>query len=293
MLVMHIKYGICYTTYMNEDKNTKHIHDHGFVRLIDSMGDDNRIVQSARVSYGAGTKSFREDRGLIRYLLRNVHTSPFEQVVFTFHIKMPIFVARQWTRHRTARLNEISARYSVMSDEWYIPADEDINKQSVDNKQGRDECILPREETEEIKSVITGIYNEAYDKYQQLIEKGLAREIARIILPTALYTEMYWQIDLHNLFHFLKLRLDAHAQREIRVYAEALYELIQTVCPVACEAFEDYILNKVAFSHTEKRMLQKLLQQTDSEFITNINSEQESPLPKRELEEFINKVQSL
>ena len=175
------------------DKEFK-VHNHGFVRLVDYMGSDSRIVQSARVSYGAGTKTVREDAALIDYLLRHDHTSPFEQVVLTFHIKMPIFVARQWIRHRTARVNEISGRYSVMSDEFYVPENADVAKQSSDNKQGRSEEIL---EPEFIRSVVSSLQNgqkAAYADYSALVEKGTARELARVNLPLSLYTEMYWQI---------------------------------------------------------------------------------------------------
>ena len=185
----------------------------GFVRLVDYMGNDSRIVQSARVSYGEGTKTVREDGALIDYLLRHEHTSPFEQVILTFHIKMPIFVARQWIRHRTARVNEISGRYSIMKDEFYVPAEEDVAKQSTDNKQGRSE---EKPDASFVQSVILSLKNgqkAAYGDYMQLVESKTARELARVNLPLSLYTEMYWQIDLHNLFHFLRLRLEAHAQK--------------------------------------------------------------------------------
>lgn len=270
--------------------NTITIHNHGFVRLVDHMGDDSRIVQSARVSYAGGTKNFREDRALIRYLLKNAHTSPFEQVVFTFHIKMPIFVARQWIRHRTARLNEISARYSVMEDEFYEPLDEDINPQSKDNKQGRDETLFPPETLSEIKGKITHIHTEAYNTYRALIDKNVAREIARVVLPTSLYTEMYWQIDLHNLFHLLKLRLHSHAQREIQAYAKALYSLIKNICPSACEAFEDYILHTITLSTAEKDIVASLLQNNmTEEYITTFIEKNNLTLSKREISALLQK----
>ena len=186
--------------------------DKGFVRLVDYMGSDSRIVQSGRVSYGDGTKTVREDQGLINYLLRNEHTSPFEQVVFTFHVKLPIFVARQWIRHRTARLNEISGRYSVMRNEFYVPAAEDIAFQSQNNKQGRSEEEVPAALREAVLQNLIDQQTAAYDSYEKLIGENIARELSRINLPLSLYTEWYWQIDLHNLFHFLKLRLDGHAQ---------------------------------------------------------------------------------
>lgn len=231
--------------------------DKGFVRLVDYMGSDDRIVQSARVSYGSGTKSFRQDRGLINYLLRNDHTSPFEQVQLTFHTKMPIFVARQWVRHRTARLNEISGRYSVMKDEFYVPDPAQMRGQSSDNKQARSEEQV--EGASEMLAEMAADQAQVYAHYEQMIEKGLAREIARNNLPLSLYTEWYWQIDLHNLFHFLRLRLDAHAQYEIRVYAEAMARCAAAVAPLAYEAFVEHKLNAVHFSRAECAALAALL----------------------------------
>lgn len=231
--------------------------DKGFVRLVDYMGSDARIVQAARVSYGAGTKSVREDRGLIHYLMRNDHTSPFEQVVLTFHAKMPVFVARQWVRHRTARLNEVSGRYSVMPDEFYVPAPDAIRKQAKVNKQARSDEVV--EGAEGIAESMRREQEEAYARYQSMLEAGVAREVARANLPLSLYTEWYWQIDLHNLFHFLRLRLDAHAQYEIRVYAEALARCAQAVSPLAYEAFEEHILGSVRFSQAECQALSALL----------------------------------
>lgn len=216
--------------------------DHGFVRLVDYMGGDARIVAAARVSYGRGTKTVREDAALINYLLRNEHTSPFEQVVLTFHCKMPIFVARQWIRHRTARVNEISGRYSKLSDEFYLPDSNQLRKQSARNKQGRSEEALP----EDVRNAILGIFESdtaaSYDSYEQLLKFDLARELARINLPLSSYTEWYWQIDLRNLFHFLKLRLSPHAQYEIRKYAEVLSEMTRKVAPMAYGAFEQNVL---------------------------------------------------
>src|SRR5438552_2332329 len=214
--------------------------DKGFVRLVDYLGGDQRIVQSARVSYGEGTKTVREDRGLINYLMKNDHTSPFEQVIFTFHCKMPVFVARQWVRHRTARLNEISGRYSVMKDEFYVPEPEDVCMQSSDNKQGSGDA-LPFEDALAIIRQFEEDYKLLYAHYEGLLEKGLARELARILLPLSLYTEWYWQIDLHNLFHFLVLRTDAHAQKQIRVFGEALGMCAKAVAPLAYEAFEENV----------------------------------------------------
>ena len=233
--------------------------DHGFVRLVDYLGSDERIVQSARVSYGAGTKSYRQDKGLIAYLLRNDHTSPFEQVNFTFHIKMPIFVARQWIRHRTARVNEISGRYSVMESEHYLPARDQINLQSEDNKQGRAVEVVSDEVADTVLSILAADQKRSYESYEALLEMGIARELSRINLPLSLYTEWYWQMDLHNLFHFLRLRLDAHAQYEIRVYAQVILDIIRVVCPMAVEAFEQYKLGAETFSKSELEALKAVL----------------------------------
>ena len=233
--------------------------DKGFVRLVDYLGGDDRIVQSARVSYGEGTKSWREDSGLIDYLLRHEHTSPFEQVILTFHIKLPIFVARQWIRHRTARLNEISGRYSIMKDDFYLPAEDAVALQSQDNKQGRlDEAVDPDLARSVIDRLGAG-QKSAYADYRRLVDEGLARELARVNLPLSLYTEWYWQIDLHNLFHFLRLRLDAHAQREIREYAAVLLEMARAVAPAACASFERHLLRGVRFSEAEFAELRRRL----------------------------------
>ena len=233
--------------------------DKGFVRLVDYMGGDQRIVQSARVSYGSGTKSYRQDRGLIHYLMKHWHTSPFEQVQLTFHTKMPIFVARQWVRHRTARLNEISGRYSVMKDEFYVPDPENIRPQSTDNKQGRSDERFSPDQEQEIIGLFADEQKSIYSNYEKLLELNVARELARNNLPLSLYTEWYWQIDLHNLFHFLRLRMDPHAQYEIRVYAEAMAECARAVAPIAYEAFEEHILGSVNFSRAECEALAALL----------------------------------
>lgn len=231
----------------------------GFVRLVDYMGGDSRIVQSARVSYGAGTKTVREDGALIDYLLRNQHTSPFEQVVLTFHIKMPIFIARQWLRHRTARVNEISGRYSVMKDDFYVPALEDVAMQSSDNKQGRASEAIDEALAQQICDALENGQKRAYDDYSAQITDGLARELARVNLPLSLYTEMYWQIDLHNLFHFLRLRLDGHAQKEIRDYAKVLLEITRKVAPMATASFENHLQQGVRFSGEEMQALRDML----------------------------------
>jgi thymidylate synthase (FAD) len=259
--------------------------DKGFVRLIDVMGDDNAIVQAARVSYGSGTKKVHEDRGLIRYLMRHLHTTPFEMVEFKFHMKLPIFVARQWIRHRTANVNEYSGRYSEMKDEFYVPAPEQIRAQSAINKQGRaDESFAP-EESDRVRSMMRTTQEHLYSEYQELLDTSLAREIARINLPVSNYTEWYWKIDLHNLFHFLRLRIDSHAQYEIRVYGEAMAQIVKAAVPLAYEAFEDYILNSQKFSHQELGVIKSLL--------TSMPSEDElvaRGLSGREAREFIDKL---
>jgi thymidylate synthase (FAD) len=238
--------------------------DKGFVRLVDYMGGDQRIVQAARVSYGEGTKTSREDAGLIDYLLRNEHTSPFEQVVLTFHVKLPVFVARQWIRHRTARLNEISGRYSVMKDEFYVPAAADVAAQSADNKQGREDEPFPAGEAREVILRLERGQEAAYADYQALLDAGVARELARVNLPLSLYTEWYWQIDLHNLFRFLKLRMDRHAQKEIRLYAEAMLGIAEKVCPLACASFRAHWLGGASFSASEMEALRNLLDGKES-----------------------------
>jgi thymidylate synthase (FAD) len=240
------------------DKEIK-VLDHGFVRLVDYLGGDARIVQSARVSYGEGTKTLREDKALIDYLLRNKHTSPFEQVILTFHVKMPIFVARQWIRHRTARLNEISGRYSVMKDEFYAPNTDEVRFQSKRNKQGSSQDDVPLEMRERIIGLLKQEQVQTYQNYENLLEDGIARELARINLPISLYTEMYWQIDLNNLFHFLRLRMDWHAQYEIRVYGDAMANIVQAVSPLAYEAFEEHLLHGKSFSRTELEFLRQSL----------------------------------
>ena len=233
--------------------------DKGFVRLVDYLGGDQRIVQAARVSYGSGTKTYRQDRGLIHYLLRNWHTSPFEQVQLTFHTKMPIFVARQWVRHRTARLNEISGRYSVMKDEFYLPDPDQVRYQSESNKQARSDQALPEDEANIIIRLMEEEQRAVYANYTAMIDKGVARELARANLPLSLYTEWYWQIDLHNLFSFLELRMDAHAQYEIRVFAEAMAKCAKAVAPLAYEAFEEHRLGSVNFSKAECEALAAIL----------------------------------
>ena len=233
------------------------VHEHGLVALVDvmprlvpaGMTADCAIVQAARVSYGQGTRQVQEDRGLIRYLARHRHTTPFEMVEFKFHHVMPVFVARQWIRHRTANVNEYSARYSVVKDRFYRPSVESIRQQSATNRQGGDQPADVSTAEDFLR------YLEAteahYADYERMLEKGVARELARIGLPLSVYTEWYWKIDLHNLFHFLSLRMDPHAQREIRDYANAMFALIHPIVPVAAEAFLDYRLNAMTLSGLE------------------------------------------
>ncbi|RLS89380.1 MAG: FAD-dependent thymidylate synthase [Planctomycetota bacterium] len=233
------------------------IHEHGFIALVDAMPRlvpegltaDSAIVQSARVSYGQGTKMVSEDRGLVRYLMRHHHSTPFEMVEFKFHIAMPIFIARQWIRHRTANVNEYSARYSIMPDRFYRPSIDNVRKQSKSNRQGGEGPIDAGTAEEFLQLLENAEAN--YQKYIELTEKGVAREIARAVLPVSVYTEWYWKCDLHNIFHFLSLRMDPHAQIEIQDYAKAMYELIKPIVPVACEAFEDYRLNSMHLTGLE------------------------------------------
>lgn len=239
--------------------------DKGFVRLIDYMGNDERIVQAARVSYQSEGKTKEQDEKLIHYLMKNRHTSPFEQVVFVFHLRMPIFVARQWVRHRTARMNEVSGRYTVLSDECYVP--DNICEQSHSNKQGR-EHPLSEDMTKMIKESLDNNQKLQASLYHTYLELGVARELARINLPLSTYTEFYWQMDLHNLFHFLKLRLGLNAQYEIREYAKAIAGIIQNICPIAWDAFKEYELEAKTYSKTRlQKMKEKLreYQLTDSQ----------------------------
>ncbi|MBU2943976.1 FAD-dependent thymidylate synthase [Shimia thalassica] len=224
--------------------------DHGFVRVIDYMGDDAAICQAARVSYGKGTKSVQNDEGLIRYLMRHWHSTPFEMCEIKLHVKLPVFVARQWIRHRTANVNEYSARYSILDREFYIPAPEHINAQSVVNNQGRGEVLSP-EQTAQVLEVLKADSARCYDNYQNMIDEdgiGLARELARMNLPANIYTQWYWKVDLHNLLHFLRLRADAHAQYEIRAYADAICQVVADWVPAAYKAFEDYRMGAVTMS---------------------------------------------
>ncbi|MFH1373124.1 MAG: FAD-dependent thymidylate synthase [bacterium] len=266
--------------------------DHGFVRLVDYMGDDAAIVQAARVSYGEGTKKVSEDRGLIRYLMRRRHTSPLEMVEFKFHVKLPIFVARQWIRHRTANVNEYSGRYSVMKQEFYVPQPDDIRYQSTVNKQGRSEEEVPDELKQKVVEYLQKSQSDAFENYQELIDTGLARELARIGLPLSLYTEWYWKIDLHNLFHFLRLRLDAHAQWEIQQYAKVMADIVKDICPLAYEAFVDYSLSAAFFSGPELKALRPYLENVTDK-IEDLVSVGLSQREARELLDKLDKIRKL
>jgi len=236
--------------------------DHGFIRVIDYMGDDAAIVQAARVSYGAGTKHVSNDEGLIRYLMRHWHSTPFEMCEVKLHVKLPVFVARQWIRHRTANVNEYSARYSILDREFYIPEPAQLAAQSTVNNQGRG-AVLEGAEAARVLETLKRDAATSYDHYEEMLsqdgQQGLARELARMNLPMNIYTQWYWKTDLHNLFHFLRLRADAHAQYEIRVYAEAIAACVKDWVPIAFGAFEDYRMGGVTLSAKAIAVLKRRL----------------------------------
>jgi thymidylate synthase (FAD) len=246
--------------------------DHGLVRVIDYMGDDSAIVQAARVSYGAGTKHVQNDEGLIRYLMRHWHSTPFEMCEIKLHVKLPVFVARQWIRHRTANVNEYSARYSILDREFYIPEPAQLAAQSVVNNQGRG-ATLQGEEAARVLEMLKSDAARSYDHYTDMLsqdgQQGLARELARMNLPMNIYTQWYWKTDLHNLFHFLRLRADAHAQYEIRVYADIIAQITRDWVPLAFAAFEDYRMGGVTLSGKaievlKRRLKGEVVEQIDS-----------------------------
>lgn len=263
--------------------------DHGFVRVIDYMGDDAAVVQAARVSYGRGTKKVSEDKGLIHYLMRHRHSTPFEMCEIKFHVKLPIFVARQWIRHRTANVNEYSARYSILDREFYIPAEENLAAQSVSNRQGRGDVLEGREAAQVLDLLRTDATH-AYDHYLTMLNEsedgqkiddsrqGLARELARMNLGLNFYTQWYWKVDLHNLMHFLSLRADAHAQYEIRVYADVMVDLLKRWVPLTAEAFVEHRLQGVTLSRSAWAAIKRML---NGENIT----QEASGLGKREWNE--------
>ena len=270
----------------------KTIHQLGFVKLLDVMGDDEEVENSARISYGEGTRKVNQTRNLIRYLMRHKHTSPFEMCEVKFHLKLPIFIMRQLVRHRTANLNEYSGRYSVMSNEFYLPEGDYLAKQSTTNSQGRGEVL---KQQGLLQFEFNRIYDGASMAYQVLLEEDLSREVARAVLPVANYTECIWKIDLHNFFHFVKLRSDSHAQREIRDYANAMYELVKPNFPLCCEAFEDYVQGAITFSKQEMEVIRELLSYTDAKAALAGMSVKdvgvlESKLGKRESKEFLEKL---
>ncbi len=268
--------------------------DHGFVRVVDYMGNDNAIVQAARVSYGTGTKKQRSDEGLIRYLLRHRHTTPFEMCEIKFHIKLPIFVARQWIRHRTANVNEYSGRYSVMDREFYLPKPDKLAAQSTNNKQGRG-AVLQGAEADRALEILQGDAQQAYAHYEELLngneageifhddKQGLARELARMNLPVNYYTQWYWKVDLHNLMHFLALRADAHAQYEIRVYADIMLDLLKDWVPITYQAFIDYRMGATELSAQGLDIVQRMLQGDDV-------TQETSGLSQREWDELMGKL---
>jgi thymidylate synthase (FAD) len=246
--------------------------DHGFVRVIDYMGDDAAIVQAARVSYGKGTKAVNQDRGLIRYLMRHWHSTPFEMCEIKFHVKLPIFIARQWIRHRTANVNEYSARYSILDKEFYIPQISQLSPQSSANHQGRDESnVLSDLEAARVLEILKNDSEQTYSHYEELMnctadgevidegKAGIARELARMNLTLNYYTQWYWKIDLHNLMHFLMLRADSHAQYEIRAYADVMIDVLKKWCPLAYEAFMEYRVGASHLSATGKDAIKRML----------------------------------
>ena len=267
--------------------------DKGFVRVIDYMGCDEAIVQAARVSYGEGTKTKRQDEALINYLVKHKHTSPLEMCEIKFHIKLPIFIARQWIRHRTANVNEVSARYSILPQDFYIPSPENISVQSTDNKQGRGETLSPQE-AQKVMQILQQDAQTCYQNYEQMINShNLARELARINLTLNFYTEWYWKIDLHNLLHFLNLRLHPHAQYEIREYAKAMFEIVQKWCPFAAGAFSKHIIGSSIISTTANALLRDIAKnglqsQWFASFTSNLDENlQKYSLSKREYEELM------
>ncbi len=264
--------------------------DHGFIRVVDYMGNDNAIVQMARVSYGEGTKSVNEDAGLIKYLMRHRHTSPFEGCEVKLHLKMPIFIMRQWIRHRTANVNEYSARYSVMKDEFYIPPVENLRLQSKTNKQGSEGKLSP-EDAQRLIDILIKDNATAYEHYEGQLEEGVSRELARIGLSLNTYTECYWKMDLHNLLHFCSLRSDSHAQKEIRDYSDViLHKIIKGWVPATYEAFLNYNMFSKRFSKKEMDVLKLLIKKaevSDDDLITELK---DCGTSEGEAKEFINKI---
>jgi thymidylate synthase (FAD) len=260
--------------------------DHGFVRVVDYMGDDSSVVQAARVSYGRGTRKISEDSALIRYLLRHRHTTPFEMAEIKLHVKLPIFVARQWIRHRTASVNEYSARYSILDKEFYVPAKEHLAAQSASNRQGRGEA-LDDKKAAKVLEILLNDAETVYRHYLRMLGEddagssagpGLARELARMNLSLNFYTQWYWKVDLHNFMNFLRLRADAHAQYEIRVYADRMLEVMEKWVPLSHAAFEEFDLKSAHLSATAIGLVRRMIRGEEVSFET-------SGLPKREWED--------
>jgi len=272
--------------------------DHGMIRLVDYMGDDAAICQAARTSYGKGTKSVSQDDGLIRYLMRNWHTTPFEMAEIKLHVKLPVFVARQWIRHRTASVNEYSARYSILDREFYIPEPEHLAAQSAVNNQGRG-AVLQGEEAARVLEILKTDAGRAYDNYEAMMstegQQGLARELARMNLPANIYTQFFWKCNLHNLYNFLRLRADSHAQFEIRVYAEQIAKITKDWVPMSYRAFEDYRLEGVQLSKMELELLRDMLRPSP-ENLTSLMTGwptldmEKSRMSEREMTEFRKKL---
>ncbi len=270
--------------------------DHGFIRVVDYMGSDSAVVQAARVSYGRGTKRVSEDRGLIRYLLRHSHTTPFEMAEIKLHVKLPIFVARQWIRHRTANVNEYSARYSILDKEFYIPRPEELATQSATNRQGRGDT-LSQEETARVLEMLRSEAERAYAGYIDLLNQdesgaatdpnrvGLARELARMNLTLGYYTQWYWKIDLHNFMHFVRLRADAHAQYEIRAYADVMLQIMKRWVPETYDAFLEYKLHAATLSRTALKIVQRMIA---GEMVT----QEASGLSSREWTELMDQIKA-
>lgn len=272
---------------VKNDPDAVKVLDHGFVVLKETMGSDATIAESARVSYGSGTKTISDDRNLLRYLMRHKHTSPFEMAEARFLVKVPVFVWRQWIRHRTANVNELSGRYSELPEEFFSP--EKWREQSITNKQGGENPIeySPLMFDEDGRYLVPKKVEElCFNEYDNRLEAGISRELARTCLPVSHYTIAYWKCDLHNLLHFLKLRMHPHAQKEIRDYGDAIYKLLKEKFPITMEAFDDYVLNSINFSKQEMLILKQLLNNKQFESIDNTHN-----LSKREMSEFLTKLQ--
>jgi thymidylate synthase (FAD) len=263
---------------VKNDPNAIKVLDHGFVVLKETMGSDSTIAESARVSYGAGTKTISDDRNLIRYLMRHHHTSPFEMAEARFLVKVPVFIWRQWIRHRTANVNELSGRYSELPEEYYVP--DEWRAQSVTNKQGGEEPMFYES---------NDVENEAFNEYRRRLNEGVSRELARSCLPVSHYTLAYWKCDIHNILHFLRLRMHSHAQKEIQIYAESIYTLLRERFPLTFEAFEDYVLNTQSFSRMELHLLKELIKNQKLTIFTEAQAE-DLGMSRREYLEFSNKI---